>query len=119
MSDRVTPQQYRDLVSGKVPPKRRNKYGARKTNGFDSAKEARRAAALGLMERAGEISGLRKQVKFSLAVNGEHVCTYTADFVYERGGKRIVEDVKGFTTDVYRIKRALMLACYGIEILET
>ena len=44
----------------------RNKYHNRKTCGYDSAKEARRAEELRLLQRAGEISDLREQVKFEL-----------------------------------------------------
>lgn len=44
--------------------------------------------------------------------------TYLADFVYEKGSQTIVEDVKGMKTDVYKIKRKLMLYFHGIQIKE-
>ncbi len=44
--------------------------------------------------------------------------TYLADFVYEKGSQTIVEDVKGLRTDVYKIKRKLMLYFHGIQIKE-
>lgn len=44
--------------------------------------------------------------------------TYLADFVYEKGSQTIVEDVKGMKTDVYKIKRKLMLYFHGIRIKE-
>nr|DAL18325.1 MAG TPA_asm: Endonuclease [Caudoviricetes sp.] len=44
--------------------------------------------------------------------------TYLADFVYEKGSQTIVEDVKGMKTDVYKIKRKLMLYFHGIKIKE-
>lgn len=69
--------------------------------------------------RRGVISGLRRQVSFRLVVNGVKVCRYVADFVYIRGGVRVVEDVKGFRDRVYKLKARLMLACYGVVILET
>lgn len=49
----------------------------------------------------------------------ERPCDYIADFVYYENGKRIVEDCKGMRTDVYKIKRKLMLEKYNISIKET
>lgn len=88
---------------------------------FDSKKEAARYKELRMLERAGIISGLQLQVPFELIPkqNGERACTYKADFVYEQNGKKVVEDTKGMKTDVYKIKRKLMLYRYGIKITET
>ncbi len=88
---------------------------------FDSKKEAARYKELRMLERAGIISGLQLQVPFELIPkqNGERACTYKADFVYEQNGKKVVEDTKGMKTDVYKIKRKLMLYRYGIKIKET
>ena len=92
---------------------------------FDSKKEARRWQELLLLQKAGEIRNLKRQVKYVLIpaqrINGrvvERECSYTADFVYEEKGKTVVEDVKGFRTNVYKIKRKLMLHTYGIKIRE-
>ena len=93
---------------------------------FDSKKEARRYIVLKMMEDMGEITGLRRQVKFTL-INGKrwsdghkHRDTvYIADFVYTENGVIVVEDVKGFRTDAYRIKRELMKEKYNIEVKET
>jgi len=100
------------------------KYGNRKTvvdgMAFDSAKEARRYGELKLLERAGQITGLEIQPAFRLVVNNCLICTYKADFTYQDAKKqRIVEDVKGVKTPVYRLKKKLMLAIHGVEILET
>lgn len=92
---------------------------------FDSKKEANRWAELKLLEQTGQISSLHRQVKFTLIpaqyINGkcvERACTYKADFVYLENGKKVVEDVKGFKTKDYRIKRKLMLLMHGIRIRE-
>lgn len=102
---------------------KRSKYRNVKTTvdgqTFDSAKEARRYTELKMLEKAGTIRGLRRQVVFDLEANGTLVCRYVADFLYHHGESEIVEDVKGVRTDVYRLKKKLMKACYGIEILET
>jgi hypothetical protein len=86
---------------------------------FHSTKEGRRYEILRLMERAGGISDLKLQVTFALAVNGRAVCRYKADFTYLREGVLIVEDTKGVRTAAYMIKKKLMRAVHGIEILET
>jgi hypothetical protein len=119
----------------------RSKYGNKKVvrNGitYDSQREADRHAILKLLERAGKISDLERQVKFVLipaqyapdtigARGGvkkgrllEREVSYVADFVYTENGKRIVEDSKGFRTPEYKLKRKMMLYFHGIEIKET
>ena len=118
-----------------------NKYKNHKVtaNGitFDSNKEARRYTELLLLQRNGVISDLQRQVKFvlipaqrepdTIGTRGgvkkgkviEKECCYYADFVYMQDGKTIVEDCKGFKTDIYKIKKKLMLFVHGIRIKET
>lgn len=106
-----------------------NKYHNKKVcyNGiaFDSKKEARRYSELLLLERAGVITNLQRQVPFVLIpsqrINGkvvERECKYIADFVYTENGKKVVEDTKGMRTKDYIIKRKLMLYIHGIQIKE-
>jgi len=99
----------------------RSKYRAVRTDGFHSKKEAARARELRLMEKAGEIRALRLQPSFNLEVNGKRIARYIADFHYYdvRRAAWITEDTKGFQTDVYKLKKKLLFAIYGIEILET
>ena len=105
----------------------RNKYRAKKVKYeglvFDSRKEYRRWRELLLLEKVGMIKGLRRQVKYELLprVPGKwpRPVVYIADFVYHEGKKEIVEDVKGYRTDVYKLKKRLMWVVYGIEIRET
>lgn len=93
---------------------------------FDSQKEYNRYALLLCFEKSGFISGLKRQVKYELIgshrkADGtiERKVTYIADFVYTtEEGKVVVEDVKGFRTKEYILKRKLMLDRYGIEIHE-
>lgn len=105
------------------------KYGNRKVtvNGitFDSKKEAARWFELSLLERAGEISGLKRQVRFELLpsqkIDGkvvERPVSYVADFVYTENGETVVEDTKGFRTKEYILKRKMMLHLLGIRIKE-
>ncbi len=86
---------------------------------FHSKREARRYQDLRLLERAGEISNLQRQVRFPIRINGELVTTYVSDFTYEQDGKVIVEDSKGWRTDTYKLKKKLVKASYGVDILET
>ena len=111
---------------------RKSKYGARKTEldgmVFDSNHEARRYAYLKTLERAGEISGLERQVKYILVpaqAGGdgkivERAVIYVADFVYRdaHSGETVVEDAKGMRTRDYIIKRKLMRYVHGIRIRE-
>lgn len=104
----------------------RNKYGARKVKSpdgqvFDSQKEYSRWGVLRLLERAGKISDLKRQVSFELIPKqkGERACSYIADFTYWQDGKYVVEDCKGYRTEGYKIKRKLMLWVHGIKIHET
>lgn len=104
---------------------------------FDSLKEYRRFCELSLLEKAGKVTGLQRQVKFVLIPTQrepdtigkrggvkkgktiEQECSYVADFVYVQDGETVVEDSKGFRTADYKIKRKLMLYIHGIRIKET
>ena len=76
-----------------------------------------------LLQRAGKITGLETKTPacvFALVVNGVKIGRYTADFVYLEKGVRIVEDSKsGVRTRDYLLRKKLMKAIHGIEILET
>ena len=104
-----------------------NKYGAKKVKApdgqvFDSRREYQRYCVLKMLERAGKISGLCRQVSYELIPKqqGERACNYIADFIYyNEEGKLVVEDCKGFRTDAYKIKKKLMLWVHGIRIYET
>lgn len=121
---------------------RRSKFGNEPTmvNGerIDSKLEAKRYQELLLMQRAGQITGLQRQVKYLIIPEHrepdiigprggrkpgkiiEKARYYVADFVYyDTDGELVVEDAKGFKTDVYKLKKALMLDRYGIRIKET
>lgn len=106
---------------------RDSKFNARPTRcrqgtTHHSAMEAARCDELHLLQQGGLIRALEAhpQPRFDLDVNGVHVTRYLADFAYvdvETGG-RVVEDVKGYATAEYRLKKALMLAVHGIEVQE-
>lgn len=105
---------------------RKSKYNAIKTEvdgiKFDSKAEAEYYANLKLLERAGIIHDLKLQPRFLLqdgfTYHGhkERKIEYVADFEYTMNGERIVVDVKGLKTQVYRIKRKLFLKQYGDSV---
>ena len=119
------------------------KYGNKKAEidgeTFDSLKEARRGKELELMEQAGEIKNLRRQVNYLLIPAQREPDTigprggvkkgkgvfYVADFVYtDADGNTVVEDVKGYRDTnsaaykVFVLKRKMMLFKYGIRVIE-
>jgi len=109
-----------------VPLKRSTKYRSRPTtctagHRHPSAKESDRCGILRLLEKGGEIEELKFQPRYKLVVDGSPICTYVADFSYidARTRKCVIEDCKGVLTPVYRLKKKLMKACHGLEILET
>lgn len=108
----------------------RSKYHASKVTtpegiAFDSKKEAARYYELKVKEEHGEIQNLQRQVVFELLPkqirNGkciERAVKYKADFTYKQDGVLVVEDVKGFKTQEYRLKKKLMLFIHNIQIKE-
>lgn len=92
----------------------RSKYGAKPTmlDGlrFDSRLEAHRWAMLSIMQQMGEISDLRRQVRFPLMVGPIRLGDYVADFVYSRDGSQVIEDAKGVLTPMARWKIKHMAA---------
>ena len=107
---------------------------------FDSKLESDRYIFLKGLQRSGKIQNLKIQVPFELIEKqkkGSHkipsVCygnsktiravKYYADFVYMRTKdlKWVVNDSKGRTTDVYKIKMKLFIALNGdkYQFLET
>ncbi|MBQ0112290.1 MAG: DUF1064 domain-containing protein [Bacteroidales bacterium] len=94
---------------------------------FASKKEAQRYLELKLMQKAGVIKDLRMQVPFILIEKSEYgrQVKYIADFTYYENHQNgiwknyVVEDTKGFRTDVYKLKKRMLAEKYGIVIKET
>lgn len=91
---------------------------------FASAKEAKRYAQLKLLERGKAILDLILQPRFDLYIsdNERSVCLgeYVADFEYRTAaGERVIEDVKGVKTDLFKWKLRHFEAEYRIKVLLT
>lgn len=127
-----TPSPRKAEASQKVEPAKKNKYRNIKTERFgvvfDSQKECARYAELRVLEHAGEIKDLERQVEYRMDIRDVHVCSFFADFRYYEKGKGagvwilIVEDVKSPITrknPTYRIKAKLLRGIYGIKVRET
>ena len=92
-----------------------NKYGAKTANvegiTFHSKREAEHYKELLLLERAGEISDIQRQVLLRLEVNGKIVCRWKPDFIYRRkDGRMVIDETKGFRTRDFDIKWKLAQA---------
>ena len=110
------------------------KYGNKKTEvdgiKFDSKKEAERYSVLKELEDSGDIDCLELQPEYVVMEPFRHegkairAIKYIADFRYVDEGGAVVEDVKGFRTEVYKIKRKLFLKYIaenlpGVRFIET
>lgn len=123
MSERgMSAEEYVATVAGKA---KKSKYSNVKTEVdgvlFDSKAEARRYRELKILLDSGKIVMLTLQPKYHIHVNGVKICDYIADFSYyfaPFSTKLIVEDVKGMKTPMYRMKKKLMKAVFGIDIQE-
>ena len=104
---------------------RKHKYRAIRTEvdgiWFASKKEAKRYQELVLLEKAGAISHLELQPIYEIVIRGEKICKYQGDFRYfcKEKRARVLEDVKGMKTPVYRLKKKLVEASFpGTKIVE-
>ena len=106
-----------------------SKYGNRRVltpeGWFDSKRELTRWGDLKLLQAAGKIADLKRQVVYELlpacTLGGQRhrPIRYVADFVYFENGERRVEDAKGYRNRVYALKRRLMWQVLNIEVIET
>jgi hypothetical protein len=107
---------------------RRGKYNAagERIDGifFHSKAEGVRYLQLKAMQERGEIESLILQPSYECVVKNQKITTYRSDFKYDviddRGHtiKTVVEDVKGMVTDIYKIKKKLVEACFDVKIIE-
>lgn len=134
-ANQMTREEFAKALKAAEEPKR-TRYGNKKTTvdgiTFDSMHEADCWSRLKLIERTGAIRNLQRQVAFPFVLNEVKICTYTADFVFDRltGDQwaQVVQDAKGnrydkggragTRTDVYVIKKKMMAAFYGIAVEE-
>ena len=96
---------------------KQNKYNAKSTEYgglvYHSKKEAAYAQELDLRIKAKDIKSWKRQVRIDLKVYGQHICNYYMDFVitHNDDSEEYVE-VKGFQTEVWRLKWKIFIAIY-------
>lgn len=95
----------------------KSKYKAVKQcyNGYnyDSKLEANYAAQLDWMIKAKEVEKWERQHKISIDINGVHICNYFMDFkVWFTDGRVEYHEVKGFFTEIWKMKWKLSKAIY-------
>lgn len=119
-----------ELVAMQQTPKQARVRGAVRTASadgitHDSALESRWWGQLQLLQAAGQITDLKRQVNIALLGRNGPILTpkgrqmhYRADFTWtDRDGAPVVADAKGHKTETYIIKRAI-LAAQGVTIRE-
>jgi hypothetical protein len=117
---------FDECIKCLMEPKRKgHKYKAEPTTldgiRFDSKFESEYYATLKLLAAGGEICDLALQPEYPLIVNGDVVAHLVLDFTYTDwriGGKRMYVDVKGVRTRIYRLKKKMFEAQYGVRITE-
>lgn len=127
----MTPEEYRKLLHESSPRynKYRNKPKVINGERYDSIKEANRHGELKMLEKAGKIERIERQVPFLLLPQKkrsdgrtEREVFYYADFVYYDNERQclVVEDVKSRATVTkdYVLKRKLMLSVHNISVME-
>lgn len=127
----MTSKQYREFIGQAGESGEHSKYHNKKTvvDGimFDSRKEANRYGELKILEKLNQIKRLELQPRFLLQkefnYKGKMIrkIEYVADFQYvdNKTFETIVEDVKGMKTDVYKLKKKMLLYKYDIIFKET
>ncbi len=103
-----------------IPPsKYHSQWTVYKGIKYASKREAKHAAELDLLVRAGQIKSWRRQVGLPLIVNGKRITFYVIDFeVQHLDGTTEFQEVKGFSTDLFKIKYALFRALYPDTLIK-
>ena len=118
---KMTIDEFKNLT--KKGSKYHNEKTEYKGEKYDSKKEADYAKSLDTFRKARHASdrvvNWDRQVKYPVSVNGGKICTYIADFIVEYADKhKEIVDVKGYKTEVYKIKKRLVESIYKIKIIE-
>lgn len=108
-----------DAVSVPAKP-RANKFGVstkddRTYNGiaYDSRREMQHAMELDLLLKTGVVTKIERQMWVPLVVDGHAICSIVVDFrVTYQDGRVLYEEVKGFDTAIWKLKRKLFTALY-------
>jgi hypothetical protein len=125
LKDKMNPQEFRDYLA-KVEAGKNSKFRAIPTTTadgqtFKSILESAYYNRMWVLQRAGEVTLIEREVRYELIVNGVFIAAYMMDFrvTYADGHVEYVDCKSTATkTPLYLIKKQLMLALYGIELKE-
>lgn len=111
------------ITAAEFKANKKSKYKAKKVvfNGikFDSIKECSRYKQLLLLQKVGKVIKIELQPRYDIRVNNKFCGFYKADFkVFYSDGSIVIEDVKGMKLPLYKLKKKLVEAIYGIVIVE-
>lgn len=100
--------------------KKQNKYHniSQIYNGisYDSKKEAAYAKELDLRLKAKDIQSWRRQVSIQLSIYSQPICKYYMDFeITHNDGTIEMVEIKGFQTEIWRLKWKILEAIYEKE----
>jgi len=125
MTEHLTAAQFREAT--KAPKKGRfprSPVEQRTCEGivFDSKREMQRWQRLRIKEMAGLIFDLKRQISYSIEINGLHFCKYTPDAEYKTAeGQCVFEDTKSSGTRkdaAYRLRKKAFEIYYGVKVTE-
>lgn len=84
---------------------------------FKNPLQANRYSELKALERDGQIADLKYNAPFPLRVNNRYICTYRPTLSYKQNGRTVLLEMD-WPTDEYLVKKELVKALYGLDIIE-
>ena len=106
-----------EMVGTSAPKARRGKYDAKPVHiddiRFASTAEGKRYCELRTLKACGEVTRFHRQVIFDLPGGTRYICDFQ---IFWADGRVTYEDVKGFETSEFKLKRKQVRALYGVEI---
>lgn len=125
LKDKMNPQEFRDYLA-KVEKGKNSLYKAIPTTTGDGQKfksvlESAFYNRMWVMQKAGKVKTIDREVRYELVVNGVFIAAYMLDFrITWADGLIEYVDCKSTATKtpLYAIKKALMLALFEIELKE-
>lgn len=125
LKDKMSPQEWKDYMA-KRNAAQTSKFKAIPTETADGQKfksilESAFYNRMWVLQKAGEVQLIEREIRYELVVNGVYINSYMMDFriTYTDGRIEYVDCKSTATkTPLYLMKKALMLALYGIELKE-
>lgn len=125
LKDKMSPQEFRDYLN-RTEKARTSKFGAVPTETADGQKfksilEADFYTRMWVLQKAGEVTLIEREIRYELIVNGVFIAAYLLDFriTYATGVVDFIDCKSQPTkTPLYMMKKQLMKALFDIDIKE-